>query len=54
MNRDTYSSIRCSSLTLSISRDRAPTTSLSNLCQCFTKLHLVEQQHGNKGLPGSS
>jgi len=42
MNRNTYSSIRVlrapSSLTLSVSRDRASTTSLSNLFHCLTTL----------------
>ena len=41
VNRDTHSSIRCSEphpLTLGVSRDGAPTTSLGNLCQCFTTL----------------
>ena len=40
-NSDTYSSIRSSeppSLTLSVSRDRAPNASLGNLGQCLTAL----------------
>ena len=41
MSRNTYSSISAqssSSLTLSVYKDGASTTSLVNLCQCFTTL----------------
>ena len=41
MSGDTHSSISAqspSSLTLQVSKNRASTTSLGNLCQCFTTL----------------
>ena len=47
MNRDTYSYIRLlralSSLTLSVSRDGASTTSLGNLFQCFTTFFIISR-----------